>query len=104
MAHAQFVSDVVDYGMDIQMALESPRFRKNGAPGCDVRIEGRVPAAAIQGLKERGHQVQTIRAVRFGGDGARAGDFVQLDYEDEVRCIGSAGGWGGGAGADSLGT
>jgi gamma-glutamyltranspeptidase / glutathione hydrolase len=61
MAHAQFVSNVVDYGLNVQQAMEAARFRKNGAPGCDVRIEGRVPAAAVQGLKERGHQVQTIR-------------------------------------------
>ena len=60
MAHAQFVSNVADYGMNVQQAMEAARFRKSGAPGCDVRIEGRVPAAAIQGLAERGHQVRTI--------------------------------------------
>jgi gamma-glutamyltranspeptidase / glutathione hydrolase len=60
MAHAQFVSNVVDYDLNIQQAVESARFRKNGAPGCDVRIEGRVPPAVIQGLKDRGHEVQTI--------------------------------------------
>jgi gamma-glutamyltranspeptidase/glutathione hydrolase len=61
MAHAQFVSNVVDYGMNLQQAMESARFRKNGAPGCDVRIEGRVPAAVVEGLKQRGHQVQLVR-------------------------------------------
>lgn len=60
MAHAQFVSNVADYGMNVQQAMEAARFRKNGAPGCDVRIEGRVPAAAVQGLIERGHQVRTV--------------------------------------------
>jgi len=60
MAHAQFVSNVVDYDLNIQQAIESARFRKNGAPGCDVRIEGRVPTAVVQGLKELGHQVQTV--------------------------------------------
>jgi gamma-glutamyltranspeptidase/glutathione hydrolase len=60
MAHAQFVSNVVDYDLNIQQAVESARFRKNGAPGCDVRIEGRVPPAVIQSLKDLGHQVQTI--------------------------------------------
>jgi gamma-glutamyltranspeptidase/glutathione hydrolase len=60
MAHAQFVSNVVDYGMNVQQAMEAARFRKTGAPGCDVRIEGRVPAAVVQGLKERGHQAQVI--------------------------------------------
>jgi gamma-glutamyltranspeptidase/glutathione hydrolase len=61
MAHAQFVSNVVDYGMNVQQAMESARFRKTGATGCDVRIEGRVPAAAIRSLNERGHQVQLVR-------------------------------------------
>jgi len=60
MAHAQFVSNVVDYDLNIQQAVESARFRKNGAPGCDVRIEGRVLPAVIQSLKDLGHQVQTI--------------------------------------------
>ena len=60
MAHAQFVSNVVDYGMNVQQAMEAARFRKTGAPGCDVRIEGRVPAAVIRGLMRLGHQVQTI--------------------------------------------
>jgi len=62
MAHAQFVSNVVDYGMNVQQAMEAARFRKNGAPGCDVRIEGRVPGAVIQSLRDRGHQVQVISA------------------------------------------
>jgi gamma-glutamyltranspeptidase/glutathione hydrolase len=62
MAHAQFVSNVVDYGMNVQQAMETARFRKTGAPGCDVRIEGRVPAAAVQNLTQRGHQVQRIAA------------------------------------------
>ena len=60
MAHAQFVSNVVDYGMNVQQAMEAARFRKTGAPGCDVRIEGRVPAAAVESLKKRGHQVQIV--------------------------------------------
>jgi len=59
-AHAQFVSNVVDYDLNIQQAMESARFRKTGATGCDVRIEGRVPPAVIQGLKDLGHLVQTI--------------------------------------------
>src|SRR5262249_55918205 len=47
-AHAQFASNIADYGMNIQRAMEMARFRKTGATGCDVRIEGRVPAAEIQ--------------------------------------------------------
>jgi gamma-glutamyltranspeptidase/glutathione hydrolase len=61
LAHAQFVSNIVDYGMNIQQALESPRFTKNSANGCDVKIEFRVPAATLQQLSERGHQVEIQR-------------------------------------------
>jgi gamma-glutamyltranspeptidase / glutathione hydrolase len=40
-AQAQFVSNVVDHHMNIQAALEAPRFTKVTLGGCDVRIEGR---------------------------------------------------------------
>ena len=61
MAHAQFVSNYVDYGMSLQGALEAPRFFKNGAPGCDVYIESRVPEATLQQLSERGHEIRIGR-------------------------------------------
>src|SRR6202451_3705742 len=61
MAHAQFVSNLVDYGMTLQGALEAPRFFKNNAPGCDVYIESRVPAQTLQQLSERGHQLRIGR-------------------------------------------
>ena len=61
LAHAQFVSNFVDYGMNLQQALESPRFAKNNAPGCDVQIEFRVPPATLQQLSEMGHALQIRR-------------------------------------------
>ncbi|HEV2202188.1 MAG TPA: gamma-glutamyltransferase [Bryobacteraceae bacterium] len=61
LAHAQFASNVVDYGMNIQEALESPRFTKRNANGCDVSIEVRVPAATLQQLSERGHEIRIRR-------------------------------------------
>ena len=61
MAHAQFVSNYVDYGMSLQGALEAPRFFKNNAPGCDVYIESRVPEQTLQQLSERGHQIRIGR-------------------------------------------
>lgn len=61
MAHAQFVSNYVDFGMNLQQALEAPRFFKNGAEGCDVSIEFRVPPATLQQLSERGHIVRIFR-------------------------------------------
>ncbi|MBZ5563705.1 MAG: gamma-glutamyltransferase, partial [Acidobacteriia bacterium] len=59
-AHAQFVSNFVDYSMNIQAALEAPRFTKLDFGGCDFMIEDRVPAAVRDALMARGHQL-TVR-------------------------------------------
>lgn len=61
LAHAQFVSNIVDYGMNLQAALEAPRFTKLNASGCDVSIEMRVPAQTLQQLSEHGHQIRIWR-------------------------------------------
>jgi gamma-glutamyltranspeptidase/glutathione hydrolase len=58
LAHAQFVSNVVDYGMNIQAALEAPRFTKRTAAGCDVAIEARLTRDVVDKLKARGHILQ----------------------------------------------
>ena len=57
LAHAQFASNIVDFGMNIQQSMEAPRFTKNTAAGCDVSIEVRVPATTLQVLSERGHEI-----------------------------------------------
>ena len=54
LAHAQFVSNVVDYGMNLQQAMEAPRFFKGGCSGCDVAIESRVPDATLGSLARDG--------------------------------------------------
>jgi gamma-glutamyltranspeptidase/glutathione hydrolase len=56
-AHAQFVSNVVDYGMNIQAALEAPRFTKLEFGGCQFMIEGRVPANVREALVKMGHEL-----------------------------------------------
>ncbi len=61
LAHAQFVSNLVDYGMNVQAALEAPRFTKRNSTGCDVSIEVRVPASTLQQLSERGHKIAIRR-------------------------------------------
>jgi len=62
LAHAQFVSNFVDFGMNVQAALEAPRFFKGEAEGCGVSIESRVPAPALQQLSEFGHELRIRRA------------------------------------------
>ncbi|MGH9355132.1 MAG: gamma-glutamyltransferase family protein, partial [Terriglobia bacterium] len=71
-AHAQFVSDIADYGMNIQQALEAPRFTKLNFSGCDVMIEDRVPAAVRQALIEKGHQVEVRGAFASPMGGGQA--------------------------------
>jgi len=61
LAHAQFVSNLVDYGMNLQAALEAPRFTKRTSTGCDVSIEDRVPVSTLQQLSERRHQIAIRR-------------------------------------------
>ena len=57
-AHAQYVANVVDYGMNIQAAMEAPRFSKETFEGCDVQVESRVPEAVRNGLGALGHQIR----------------------------------------------
>ncbi len=57
-AHAQFVSNLVDHGMNLQAAMEAARFTKLSFDGCDVRLESRVPEAVRTVLTERGHVIK----------------------------------------------
>lgn len=54
-AHAQFVSNVVDSHMNVQAALEAPRFTKLDFGGCDFMIEDRVPMDIRDALIKKGH-------------------------------------------------
>jgi gamma-glutamyltranspeptidase / glutathione hydrolase len=67
-AHAQFVSHIVDFGMDIQEALEAGRFTKPTFTGTDVCVEALVPESVRQELAALGHDVVTVppRTGMFG--------------------------------------
>jgi gamma-glutamyltranspeptidase/glutathione hydrolase len=56
-AHAQFVSNIVDHGMNVQGALDAARFSKETFPGCDVNLEARIPEATRRELTALGHQI-----------------------------------------------
>ena len=55
LAHAQFVSNVADYHMNIQEALEEARFTVSPKLGCNVVIESRVGQPTIDALTKMGH-------------------------------------------------
>jgi gamma-glutamyltranspeptidase/glutathione hydrolase len=61
LAHAQFVSNVVDYGMNLQAALENARFTVSAKRGCNIVIESRVPPEVRQKLSAMGHQFHVER-------------------------------------------
>ena len=61
LAHAQFVSNVVDYGMNIQAALENARFTVSPKRGCNLRIESRVGPETVQKLSAAGHKLEVQR-------------------------------------------
>jgi gamma-glutamyltranspeptidase/glutathione hydrolase len=82
-AHAQFVSNIVDHGFNVQWALEAARFTKETFPGCDVQVERRIPPAVVEELKKRGHDVRVLgpfsgsmgggQAVMVNGAGVKFG-------------------------------
>jgi gamma-glutamyltranspeptidase/glutathione hydrolase len=59
-AHAQFISNLVDHNMNIQGALEAPRFTKLTFGGCDVMIENRVPREVRDELTGKGHRLEVL--------------------------------------------
>jgi gamma-glutamyltranspeptidase/glutathione hydrolase len=67
-AHAQFVADIADFGLDIQQALEAGRFTKGSFNGCDVQVEALVPEDVRNELKGLGHDVRVVgpRSGAFG--------------------------------------
>src|SRR5438477_10711318 len=58
LAHAQFVSNVVDYGMNVQAAVEVPRFTIHSESlNCDIAIESRVKPEVLDQLRLKGHNL-----------------------------------------------
>jgi gamma-glutamyltranspeptidase/glutathione hydrolase len=62
VAHAQFVSNIVDYHMSIQQALEMARFTVHPAQGCNIRIESRVALSTQRELSALGHKLEAREA------------------------------------------
>lgn len=77
-AHAQFMSDIADFKMNIQAALEAPRFTKKTFSGCDVEMENRFSQKVRDELSAKGHKI-TVRgsfSSKMGGGQAVLRDFA----------------------------
>jgi gamma-glutamyltranspeptidase/glutathione hydrolase len=81
-AHAQFVANVVDFGMNIQAALEAARFSKHTFAGCDVEMEDRIDAGVRKALSERGHEIQVNGSFSSDMGGGQA---VRRDFSTGVN-------------------
>ncbi len=82
-AHAQFVSNIVDFGMNAQGALDAPRFSKDTFGGCDVNVESRIPVAVRQELTARGHEI--VMRGDYSSTRMGAGQAVVRDFKTRVN-------------------
>jgi gamma-glutamyltranspeptidase/glutathione hydrolase len=80
MGHVQIVLNMLDYGMDVQQAIDAPRFFFEGE---QTLVERGTPAATIAGLKARGHDVG-FAATPWGG-----AQTIKIDWQRGVLIAGS---------------
>jgi len=81
-AHAQFVANLVDFKMNIQAALEAPRFSKHTFGGCDVMMENRFGQSVRNELAGKGHKIDAKGAFSSGMGGGQA---VMRDFSAGVN-------------------
>jgi gamma-glutamyltranspeptidase/glutathione hydrolase len=80
VGHVHFATNVLDYGMDVQAALDAPRVFYGA--GC-VEAERGVSRAAIAGLQDKGHSVAIPESPHGGGQA------VHIDWDSGTLCAGS---------------
>ncbi len=67
-AHAQFVSNLIDYEMTPQEAMDYPRFNHDHKTNT-VGLEMGIPLLVEEELRKRGHQVEHNDSVKYFGGG-----------------------------------
>jgi gamma-glutamyltranspeptidase/glutathione hydrolase len=77
-AHAQFMANIADFKMNIQAAVEAPRFTKYTFTGCDVEMENRFNGKVRDELTAKGHQIKVLGTFssRVGGGQVVLRDFA----------------------------
>ena len=89
LAHAQFVSDVVDYGWNIQAALSAPRFtiRDTGKPiKCTTPSGVAGLARSAESPAPEGPRLGSAKGL-FRIDGTGTGSASQFHNRDEFCCL-----------------
>ncbi|HEY0440639.1 MAG TPA: gamma-glutamyltransferase, partial [Xanthobacteraceae bacterium] len=80
MGHAHVITNMVDYGMDPQAAIDLPRVFYEGE---DTQVERGIPAATVEKLRRRGHNV-VVKESPHGG-----GQAIRIDWQRGVLTGGS---------------
>ena len=75
--HMQFLTRHLDYGMDLQEAMDAPRFMIDPMSG-EVEVEGAIDDETVESLRERGHTIYRPE-VPIGGSQA-----IHIDWEQGV--------------------
>ena len=75
MGQAYVATNWIDYGMDIQQAIDAPRFMLDEQL---LKVERGVPAATRDALAARGHEVAEVDAPHGGGQA------IVIDWDDGV--------------------
>ena len=81
-AHAQFMANLADFKMNLQAAMEAPRFTKRSFSGCDVTMENRVAQKVRDELTARGHKIELKGMFTSGVGGGQA---VMRDFATGVN-------------------
>jgi oxamate amidohydrolase len=80
-AQAALVTRIVDFGYDVQQAIESPRWlmgRTWGTPSRNLSLEGRISDEVVRELKRRGSPVQMVTD---WNDNMRHSQAIRVDRE-----------------------
>jgi gamma-glutamyltranspeptidase/glutathione hydrolase len=75
IGHAYVMTNMLDYAMDPQEAIDCPRVFFEGG---DLVVEESVPAATVEELRAMGHRIR-VRALPWGG-----GQAVLFDRDNGV--------------------
>ncbi len=96
--HLQVASNMIDYAMDSQEALDAPRFKVEVEGNQDVMVEEDLATEVVAELQKRGHTVQVVSGYDRAGFGG--GQVISRDAEtgvltagSEPRKDGAAAGW-----------
>jgi gamma-glutamyltranspeptidase/glutathione hydrolase len=94
LAHAQFVSNIADYGMNLQQALENARFTVHPDRGCNIFIESRLKSDVREKLTSMGHNLHVTEeySTRMGrGNAVMHDSRTKINYGgSDARADGSA--------------